>query len=92
MDASGFGKYADRLGDVKEFVHKYQLCPDKEGKIRVLHSLGKFLDDCPMYICDLLILESVQQLGFTLNQAVPFVADRYKLIIKSLLEELRSNG
>jgi hypothetical protein len=92
MDISVIGKYTDRLEKVKNFLRKYQACPDREGKVHTLYLLDKFLDDCPLYICDLLILESVQQLGFSTNQAIMIVSDRYKLIIKLLMEELKSNG
>jgi hypothetical protein len=90
--AEGLGEYAVLLDGVEKFVRMYAACPDGEGRIRSLTLLNDFLFDYPGHAGDLLIAESVRLLGGGTNQAVTLVADRYKLIIKSLLEEGGTNG
>lgn len=85
MDFSGFGKYAGRLGKVKEFLCEYKLCAGRDDKENVLKVLASYLDDCPFGITKLLLAEAIRQLGFDVSTAVTVVGDYFTLCMAALI-------
>jgi hypothetical protein len=84
------GEHAEELEKVKGFLELYRDSPYSGQKKFVLQKLQAFLDDCPIYICDLLIAEAVKQLGIDTPQAITIVAERYRIIIQGLMDEIKS--
>jgi hypothetical protein len=84
------GEHAEKLEKVKGFLELYCDAPYPGQKKFLLKKLQTLLDNCPFYICDLLIAEAVKQLGIDTPQAIMIVAERYRIILQGLMDEIRS--
>ena len=88
-ELTGFGEHAGKLGPVKDLIELYRQSEYPGLKTIVIKKLIAILDDCPLYITDLLIAEAIKQLRIDTSLAVLIVSERYKEIIRSLMAEVR---